>query len=67
MSAKTFFALPRNSPMVLIRSSMPSTPSATIFSGVSAMANKPAVALFTPTSVACADSTTATSSVNGFT
>jgi hypothetical protein len=39
------------------------SPSATIFRGVSATANSARVALLTPTSVACADSTTATSSV----
>ena len=53
--------------MVLIRSVSRSTPSAAIFSGVSAMANSAGVALFTPASVACADSTTATSSVKGLT
>src|SRR3954447_1191610 len=42
-----------------------SSPSATIFSGVSAAANNAGVALFTPASVACAESTTATSSVYG--
>ena len=42
-----------------------SSPSAAIFSGVSASANSAGVALLTPASVACADSTTATSSVNG--
>ena len=36
-----------------------------IFCGVSATANSAGVALLTPTSVACADSTTATSRVNG--
>src|SRR5437763_10793459 len=41
------------------------SPSATIFSGVSAAANSAGVALLTPASVACADSTTATSSVYG--
>ena len=40
-----------------------SSPSAAIFSGVSAAANSAGVALLTPASVACADSTTATSSV----
>ena len=61
----TFFALVRNSPMVLINSRTRSSPSAAIFSGVSASANSAGVALLTPASVACADSTTATSSVNG--
>ena len=41
------------------------SPSATIFSGVSASAKSAGVALLTPASVACAESTTATSSVNG--
>ena len=41
------------------------SPSLTIFSGVSASANSAGVALLTPASVACAESTTATSSVNG--
>ena len=66
-SAITFFALVRKSPMVLISSRTLSSPSATIFSGVSAAANSAGVALLTPASVACADSTTATSSVNGLT
>src|SRR6185437_1107665 len=51
--------------MVLISSRTRSSPSATIFSGVSAAANNAGVALLTPASVACADNTTATSSVNG--
>src|SRR3954447_12946494 len=42
-----------------------SSPSAAIFSGVSAAANSAGVALLTPASVACAESTTATSSVYG--
>src|SRR5687767_5535430 len=42
-----------------------SSPSATIFFGVSAALKSGRVALLTPASVACADSTTATSSVNG--
>jgi hypothetical protein len=64
-SATTFFALLRKSPMVLIRSRTRSSPSAAIFSGVSASANNAGVALLTPASVACADNTTATSSVKG--
>src|ERR1044072_6339747 len=44
-----------------------SSPSAAIFSGVSAAANSAGVALLTPASVACAESTTATSSVQGLT
>src|SRR6185312_7663696 len=51
--------------MVLIFSASRSSPSAAIFSGVSATANSAGVALFTPASVACADSTTATSRVKG--
>src|SRR5580700_4652283 len=51
--------------MVLIRSRTLASPSAAIFSGVSASANRAGVALLTPASVACADSTTATRSVNG--
>src|ERR1700687_3281177 len=51
--------------MDLIRSVTFSTPRAAIFSGVSAMANSPGVALFTPASVYCADRTTATSNVKG--
>ncbi len=43
----------------------PSSPSATIASGVGAAANRPRVALLTPASVACAESTTATSKVKG--
>src|ERR1041384_6054896 len=42
-----------------------SSPSATIFSGLSAAANSAGVALFTPASVACAESATATRSVYG--
>jgi len=49
--------------MVLIAAASRSSPSATIFSGVSTVANSGPVALFTPLSVACADSTTATSRV----
>ena len=43
----------------------PSTPSCAIAAGVLATGKSFAVALFTPLSVACADSTTATSSSNG--
>src|SRR5262245_2732531 len=53
--------------MVLIKSRTLSSPSATIFSGVSAAANSAGVALLTPASVACAERTTATRSVNGLT
>ena len=62
-SAITFFALPRQSPIVLMYSATPSSPSATIFAGVSATLNNSFVALFTDTSVACAESATATTSV----
>src|ERR1700676_4748791 len=53
--------------MVLIRSRILSSPSGAIFSAVSAGANSAGVALLTPASVACAERTTATSSVNGLT
>src|SRR5262245_41755854 len=53
--------------MVLMRSCNASSPSATILLGVSATLNRPLVALLTPVSVACAESTTATSRVNGLT
>src|SRR5829696_2168836 len=51
--------------MVLIKFRTLASPSATIFSGMSAASNNAGVALFTPASVACADSTTATSKVKG--
>src|SRR5437763_3500458 len=41
------------------------SPSASIFGGVSTIAKSGLVALLTPTSVACADSTTATRRVKG--
>ena len=41
----------------------PSSPTASIFAGVSAIGNSASVARLTPLSVACADSATATSSV----
>src|SRR6184192_3028999 len=53
--------------MVLMRSCTPSSPRANIFLGVSAALNRARVALLTPASVACADSTTATSNVKGLT
>ncbi len=59
----TLRALACQSPMVRICRATPSTPSATIAAGVDASANRPFVARFTPASVACADNTTATSSV----
>jgi hypothetical protein len=49
--------------MVRIWAISPSSPSASIFSGVSAMSNSARVAAFTERSVACADRTTATSRV----
>jgi len=49
--------------MDLISSRTFSSPSAAIFFGVSAAANRAGVALLTPASVACADNTTAISSV----
>ncbi len=60
-----FFDLVLNRPMVRMESRSRGSPSFSIFSGVSATANRRRVALLTPTSVACADSTTATSRVNG--
>src|SRR6202047_4541867 len=51
--------------MVLMYSRNRSSPSASIFCGVSATANSARVARLTPASVACADSTTATKSVKG--
>src|SRR3954466_2937765 len=51
--------------MVLMYSRRRSSPRSSIFCGVSAIANNARVALLTPASVACAASTTATSSVNG--
>src|SRR6266404_7053254 len=51
--------------MVLMVSRNFSSPSASIFCGVSATSNNARVALLTPASVACADSTTATRSVKG--
>ena len=66
-SAMTFFALVRNRPIVLMRSRTLSSPSASIASGVSASAKSGRVALLTPASVACAESTTATSRVKGLT
>ena len=53
--------------MVRMYSPTFASPSASIFSGVSAALNKARVALLTPASVACADSTTATSSVKALT
>ena len=60
-----FFALLRKRPIDCTYGMRPSTPSATIAAGVLATGKSFAVALFTPLSVACADSTTATSSSNG--
>src|ERR1700761_5116057 len=51
--------------MVLIYSRNVSSPSASIFCGVSATWNSVRVARLTPASVACAERTTATRSVNG--
>src|SRR6266550_2389020 len=51
--------------MVLMYSRTFSSPSASIFCGVSATSNNARVALLTPASVACADSTTATRRVKG--
>src|SRR5260370_35806234 len=51
--------------MVLMESRKRSSPRAIIFRGVSGTSNSARVALLTPASVACADSTTATRSVKG--
>ena len=59
----TFFALVRKRPIDLMSSRTRSSPSASIFSGVSASAKSFGVALLTPASVACAESTTATRKV----
>ena len=56
-----FFALLRKSPIDCTYGMRPPTPSATMADGVLAIGKSFAVALFTPLSVACADSTTATS------
>ena len=64
-SATMFFALLRKRPIDWMYGISPSTPSSTIAGGVLATGKSFAVALFTPLSVACADSTTATSSSNG--
>ena len=58
-------ALALNSPIVRMCLRMPASPSFSIESGVLASAKSVFVALFTPTSVAWADSTTATSNSNG--
>ncbi len=60
-----FFALLRKSPIDCTYGISPSTPSAAIAAGVLATGKSFAVALFTPLSVAWAESTTATSSSNG--
>ena len=56
-------ALLRKSPMVRMCSISRSSPSASIFAGVSATLKSASVARLTPLSVACADSATATSRV----
>ena len=58
----TFFALVLNRPMVLIASRSASSPKSTICCGVLMRSNRARVAMLTLASVACADSTTATSS-----
>ncbi len=60
-----FLALLLYRPSVRMWRFRPSSPSASILAGVSATANSSCVALFTPTSVAWAESTTATRSVKG--
>ncbi len=63
--AITFFALALYRPIVEMYFFSPSSPRARIFSAVLATGNRRRVALLTPTSVACADRVTATSSSNG--
>ena len=62
-SSTTLRALPCHRPIDLMCRATPSTPSRTIASGVAASLYNVSVARFTDTSVACADSTTATNSV----
>lgn len=61
--AMTFLAFVRNSPIVLMCSISAASPKSSIFCGVSTCVNRFFVALLTLTSVACADSATATSKV----
>ena len=61
-----FLALVLKRPMVFMCFFKPASPSLSIFSGASTFLNKSWVALFTPLSVDWAESTTATTSVNGF-
>src|ERR1700709_1288584 len=63
--AITFFAFVRNNPMVLMYSVTPSSPSASTLAGVLATGYMRRIALFTETSVACADSITEISNSNG--
>ena len=63
LSAITFLAFVLKSPMVLMCSLRRASPSASMSAGVSTAAKSAPVALLTPLSVACAESTTATSSV----
>ena len=65
LRAITFLALFRYRPMELMYGISPSSPSASIFCGVSATLNSRSVALLTPTSVAWADRATATTKVKG--
>src|SRR5579862_3111201 len=60
-----FFALLRKRPIDFMYETSPASPSCNISSGVWTTLNRCSVALLTPLSVACAESTTATSSVNG--
>src|SRR5271157_1936334 len=60
-----FFALLLYSPIDLMYGVIPPTPSASMAAGVSAVRNRPAVALFTLLSVAWAERITATSSSKG--
>ncbi len=64
-AAITLRALALNNPMVAMCGFNPSSPRARMASGVLAIGYRRRVALFTPTSVACAERITATSSSNG--
>jgi len=59
----TFLALVLNKPIVLIASRNASSPRSTICFGVFTRSNNGLVAILTLASVACAESTTATSKV----
>ena len=61
----TFLAFMLNRPIEPMKGFRPASPSASIFSGVSATWKSFSVALLTETSVAWAESATATTRVNG--